>query len=109
MNYIFIKLFKSEKLNEKQTDKLKKITDEYIQVITKMVPNHSVVLEELRKAAGQKILGKRKFDSMCKEKLEYMSIRQEFPKPLASYDPLIEDEFLMRVPKKDKIDTKALR
>jgi hypothetical protein len=38
-----------------------------------------------------------------------MAIRQEFPKPLASYDPLIEDEFLMRVPKKDKYDPKALK
>ena len=74
-----------------------------------MVPNHSVVLSEVRKAAGEKVLGKRKFDQISKEKLEHMSIRQEFPKPLASYAPLIEDEFLMRVPKKDKFDTKALR
>lgn len=74
-----------------------------------MVPNYSVVLCEVRKAAGEKILGKRKFESICNEKLEHMSIRQEFPKALASYSPLIEDEFLMRVPKKDKFDTKALR
>jgi hypothetical protein len=28
---------------------------------------------------------------------------------LASYGPLIEDEFLMRVPKMDRFDTKQLR
>ena len=109
MNYIFIKLFKSEKLNDKQVEKLRKITEDYIQLISKMVPHHSVVLEELRKAAGEKVLGKRKYNSICKEKLEYLSIRQEFPKALASYAPLIEDEFLMRVPKIDRFDTKALR
>ena len=42
-------------------------------------------------------------------KLEYMSIRKEIPKALASYDPLIEDEFIMRVPRKDKYDEKEMK
>ena len=31
--YILIKLFKSQKLSDKQTDKLKKITEDYISLI----------------------------------------------------------------------------
>jgi hypothetical protein len=62
---------------------------------------------ELEKALAEvkpEILGKRTF-----EKLEYLSIRQEIPKALASYDPLIEDEFLMRVATKNRFDEKSLK
>ena len=40
-----------------------------------MVPNYTLVLDELRKTAGEKILGKRRFEQISKEKLEFMSIR----------------------------------
>jgi hypothetical protein len=40
--------------------------------------------------------------------LQYLSIRQEKPKALASYPPRIEDEFLMRV-KKDHSSDKEMR
>jgi hypothetical protein len=59
-NYIFIKLLESKKLSEKQQEKLKNIKDEYVTLIVKMVPNPEVVLQELRKANGEEMLGKRK-------------------------------------------------
>lgn len=50
------------------------------------------------------VLGKRSF-----AQLEHLAIRQEQPKPLASYDPLVEDEFLMRVATKNRFDEKTLK
>ena len=51
------------------------------------------------------ILGKRLRPKA--QKLEHLSMRQEKPKPLASYHPLIEDEFLMRV--KKPLDDKTMK
>jgi hypothetical protein len=63
-----------------------------------------VITCELEKAMGNSILGKRSFNQ-----LEHLAIRMEQPKPLASYDPLIEDEFLMRVATKNRFDEKTLK
>ena len=46
-------------------------------------------------------MGKRK--QTYQHPLQYLSIRWEFPKPLASYGPAIEDEFLLNVDWKEKL------
>ena len=90
----------------KQAQKILKL---YFEVLdTNLVSNVKVVQHEVMKAAevcfqdstsGSKLLGKRRKSALSTQKLEYLSMRQEKPKPLASYPPLIEDEFLMRVKK----------
>jgi hypothetical protein len=89
-------------MKDKHQAKLRKIADNYLSLIQKKVAHHQVVSCELEKALG--VLGKRSFS-----KLEYLSIRQEIPKPMPSYDPLIEDEFLMRVATKNRFDEKTLK
>uniref|UniRef100_A0A7S3CHV4 Uncharacterized protein n=1 Tax=Strombidium rassoulzadegani TaxID=1082188 RepID=A0A7S3CHV4_9SPIT len=57
---------------------------------------------------GRKLLGKRSHEG-SQLPLQYLSLRQENPKPLPSYPPLIELEFLVRLPRKDKYDEKELK
>lgn len=66
------------------------------------------LVEEVRKTARVKLIGKRKTKEFAVP-LEYLSMREETPKPLPSYLPAIEDEFLMRVARKDKVDEKEMR
>ena len=70
-----IKLYKSKKLNDKQLSKLKKIIEGYFTLINKLVPNSKIVLGEVKKAAGEEVLGKRLHSEVVGDKLEYMSIR----------------------------------
>jgi hypothetical protein len=104
MNHVLIKSLKfKSNLKEKHQDKLQKVAESYLTLLQKKVVHHQVITCELEKAMGS-VLGKRSFDQ-----LEHLSIRMEQPKPLASYDPLIEDEFLMRVATKNRFDEKTLK
>lgn len=108
MNHILIKCLNFAKSNTiKDKKKLIKLAESYITLARKKIPHYQVVTFELEKALKElepSLLGKR-----AAHPLEYLSIRQEIPKPLASYDPLIEDEFLMRVPTKNRFDEKTLK
>jgi hypothetical protein len=101
LNYVFIKMInffngEDSEVQEYSSD-LKSLLKKHIKFIEKKVAHSSVILSPLREAI--KNCSDSKINGLHSKKvknvqLTYLSMRQEIPKPLATYHPNIEDEFL---------------
>eukprot|EP00356_Strombidium_inclinatum_P014748 CAMPEP_0170497834 /NCGR_PEP_ID=MMETSP0208-20121228/25973_1 /TAXON_ID=197538 /ORGANISM="Strombidium inclinatum, Strain S3" /LENGTH=256 /DNA_ID=CAMNT_0010774781 /DNA_START=438 /DNA_END=1205 /DNA_ORIENTATION=- len=103
--------------DSKWTKPAVKQTLKYIAHLRASTKHSQVLVNELeallikaqkKSEATKKLLGKRKqMDDV--QPLQHLSLIAAKPKPLPSYPPLVEDEFLFRINKKDNMDSKELK
>ena len=84
INYILIRLLK----NPEFKSRAEKYSRKYLKICTKKkVPNMQVVFQEVIKLQSES------FEIKGGKRLYHLSMREEIPKPMASYLPAVEDEY----------------
>ena len=77
----------------------------HVQVITSAVQDKLASFDE----DGFVKLGKRQLNQTSITDLEHLCLRKDTPKPIPSYDPAIEDEFMLKFKLKGEMDAKTLK